>query len=212
MSAESQNSQRVQHKMGRLGDWMATFSGRQFWPLDPRPEEIEAADIAHHLAMKCRYGGAAREFYSVAQHSVLVSEAAEAECLAQRVPFDEAVEIALFALLHDMPEAYGPDVVSPIKPAFPQWREMERAIMAAAVRKFGLNPALIEVPAARMVKRIDQAIRWDEAQALMHPDAVRRWTFPQPGLGISIVPLSWQQARALFWDRLQLLQRLRGRA
>ena len=56
----------------RGGDWMQTYSGFQFWPLDPRPEEIHVIDIAHSLANQCRYAGHCREFYSVAQHSVLL--------------------------------------------------------------------------------------------------------------------------------------------
>lgn len=39
--------------MDRIGDWMQTYTGRQFWPIDPRPEEIEIEDIAHALSMMC---------------------------------------------------------------------------------------------------------------------------------------------------------------
>lgn len=63
----------------RIGDWMQTASGRMFWPVDPRPEDVEINDIAHALSLTCRYCGHVREFYSVAQHSVLVSDAAPAE-------------------------------------------------------------------------------------------------------------------------------------
>lgn len=38
----------------RKGDWMQTWSGRQFWPLDPRVEDIDLRDIAHSLSMQCR--------------------------------------------------------------------------------------------------------------------------------------------------------------
>src|SRR5487761_1741512 len=47
----------------RKGDWIATFTGRAFWPLDPRPEDVVIEDIAHALSMLCRYGGHCRRFY-----------------------------------------------------------------------------------------------------------------------------------------------------
>lgn len=47
----------------RQGDWMQTYTGRLFWPLDPDPDEVEPLDIAHALGMICRYGGHADRFY-----------------------------------------------------------------------------------------------------------------------------------------------------
>jgi len=57
----------------RNGDWIQTFSGLQFWPLDPRPDEINIEDIAHALSLQCRFGGHCNRFYSVADHSIHVS-------------------------------------------------------------------------------------------------------------------------------------------
>ncbi|KKL86801.1 hypothetical protein LCGC14_1941060, partial [marine sediment metagenome] len=54
----------------RLGDWIQTASGTKVWPLDARVEEILLSDIAHHLSNLCRFTGACRKFYSVAQHVV----------------------------------------------------------------------------------------------------------------------------------------------
>ena len=65
----------------RKGDWMQTATGGVFWPVDPRPEDVEIEDIAHALSLICRYCGHVREFYSVAQHSVLVARAAGATVL-----------------------------------------------------------------------------------------------------------------------------------
>ena len=41
----------------RFGDWMQTHSGGRFYPLDPRPDDLVADDIAHALSLLCRYGG-----------------------------------------------------------------------------------------------------------------------------------------------------------
>jgi hypothetical protein len=76
----------------RRGDWMQTFTGRRFWPLDPRGEDVLIEDIAHALSLLTRYGGHCTRFYSVAEHSVLLARAA-------------TPENALWLLLHDASEA-----------------------------------------------------------------------------------------------------------
>jgi hypothetical protein len=109
----------------RKGDWMQTFTGKQFWPADPRAEEIDIRDIAHALSMQCRYAGHCLRFYSVAEHCVL---------LASAIP-----EQKLWALLHDASEAYLVDVPRPVKPSLPGYKELEDGIMFLVARQFGLR-------------------------------------------------------------------------
>lgn len=85
-----------------MSEWMQTASGKVFYPLAPRAEDIDVRDIAHHLSNQCRFGGAVREFYSVAQHSVYVSH-------------HVSPENAYVGLMHDWPEAYITDLPRPIK-------------------------------------------------------------------------------------------------
>ena len=82
----------------RKGNWMQTFTGRQFWPADPRADEIDIRDIAHALSMQCRYAGHCTQFYSVAEHCVL---------LANAIP-----EQKLWALLHDASAGTMPEEVA----------------------------------------------------------------------------------------------------
>ena len=141
------------------GDWMQTFSGQRFYPLDPRPEEINADDIAHALSLLCRYGGHVDRFYSVAEHCVLMSEAV-------------APEHALYALLHDATEAYVCDVPRPLKRQLAGYREIEEMVWLAIAERFGLPPTSV-LPAE--VKEADNRILLTERDALM-PNTIYSWS------------------------------------
>ena len=81
--------------------WIQTYTKKKFDLLDPKPEMVCIEDVAHHLSNVCRFSGACSEFYSVAQHSVLVSEVCSPDS-------------AVWGLLHDAGEAYYGDIVTPI--------------------------------------------------------------------------------------------------
>ena len=132
------------------GDWMQTYTGVQFYPMDPRPGEVNIVDIAHALSLICRYGGHVDRFYSVAEHCVLMS---------QHVPKEDA----LWALLHDASEAYVGDMVRPLKYQLPSYMEAEDRVIEAIVGRFGLGTATM--PAS--VKDADNRILLTERAALM---------------------------------------------
>src|ERR1039458_9214593 len=104
-----------------------TYSGLTFWPFNPHPTLIGIGDIAHALAHQCRFGGHARTFYSVAQHSVRVSQA----CASMD---------SLWGLLHDASEAYLVDVPAPLKklPEFAAYRRAEKRLQTVIMERFGL--------------------------------------------------------------------------
>jgi hypothetical protein len=109
----------------RRGDWIQTYSGIQFWPLDPREEDILIEDIAHALSMQCRFGGHCHRFYSVAEHCCHVS--------------DRCPEFPLWGLLHDAAEAYLTDVIRPIKPYLTEYKGIEDHLMYHIANRFGLE-------------------------------------------------------------------------
>jgi len=167
----------------RKGDWMQTASGKQFWPIDPRPEEIDIQDIAHALSMMCRYGGHCQRFYSVAEHSYIVS---------LHVP----KEYALWGLLHDASEAYLADIVKPAKPYIAGYKEAEARVMSAVCQRFGLHPVEPDE-----VKWADGAILVDEMKALLRPPPVP-WDLPVPqGLGAWINCWTPMTAKTAFLRR-----------
>lgn len=170
----------------RTGSWMQTVTGTAFYPLDPRPEEVETEHIAHGLSMLCRYSGQVDHFYSVGQHSVLVSLS---------VP----PQHALAGLLHDASEAYLGDVISPLKRHLPDYRLVEERVCAAIGERFGVD--LVDLPGS--VKDADRRILLDERAALMKTPPL-----PWPGaegmepLGIHVQPWLPATAKARFLDRL----------
>lgn len=164
----------------RIGDWMQTYTGRQYWPLDPRADEVAAEDIAHHLGMLCRYCGACRRFYSVAEHSVGVLRVLEGdirrEFSGDRVAWrgdDLLRRYKLSALLHDAPEAYCHDLIRPIKRCVEGYASVERANADAIALRFNL-PLLSEIDASR-IKHADNAMLLAEQEAIMAP-APAKWS------------------------------------
>jgi hypothetical protein len=173
---------------GRRGTWMQTFTGRKFYPLDPRADEITIEDVAHGLAMTCRYGGHTRRFYSVAEHAVLVS---------LHVP----EQFALHGLLHDSAEAYIGDMIRPLKhqPEMREFREAEGAIEVAVAQAFGLEWSQV---AHAAVKEIDDRILVDEIGALM-ADPPAYWERHSAVAAVGVEIAGWEPAIAegRFLDR-----------
>lgn len=137
--------------------WIQSASGRQIYPLDLRPGDVTIFDIAASLSKLCRFTGHSSAFYSVAQHSVLVSLYCD--------PDD-----ALWGLLHDASEAYLQDIPRPLKrhPAFAFYREAEGRAMSAICKAFGLSesqPPSVGVADARML-----ATEARDLMAPLHPE------------------------------------------
>lgn len=130
--------------------WIETVSGKKFYFLNPKQDDVDIKDIAYALANQCRFNGHV-PFFSVAEHSVAV---------AARLPS----RLQLAGLLHDAAEAYLSDIPSPIKQYLPDYQAMEELVQGVINAKFkiGLSPE-----DAKMVKDADKDATATEAYYLL---------------------------------------------
>lgn len=163
-------------------------SGTNFSILDPNINDIKITDIAHNLSHLCRFNGATSEFYSVAEHSVLVSQNCNPES-------------ALHGLLHDASEGMGlGDILSPLKRTseFTVYREIENRIQSMIYNKFGL-----ESKEPKDVKIADLRILATEIRDLMPGSS--NWGELLEPYAFKIAPLSPKDAKQLFLNRFKEL-------
>jgi hypothetical protein len=129
-------------------------SGAYFDLLNPDPATVRVEDIAAALSRLCRFTGHCRRFYSVAQHSTLVS---------RLVP----PELARWGLYHDAAEAYLGDVASPLKRLLPDYKAIEHRVEEAVFAALGLyGPMPPEVKRADLVALAAEKhdlLPWSEA-------------------------------------------------
>ena len=177
----------------RHGDFMQTYTGRKFWSLDPRPEEVFIEDIAHSLSLQCRYAGHCIKFLSVAEHSVLIA----------RWLLDHTdAQTALYGLLHDAPEAYVVDVPRPLKPFLANYKEAEAKVWAAIARRYRLAVAMPEA-----VHEADGRIIADELVNLLPMDWHSRHDDP---LGVKLEYWSPEEAEVEFLAAFDALTAMAG--
>jgi hypothetical protein len=170
----------------RIGDWMQTHTGRRYYPGDPRPDDVVIEDIAHALSHLCRFGGHCNRFYSVAEHSVLVSMA---------VPREHALQ----GLLHDATEAYCVDIPRPLKRQLSNYAEIEHRNWLAVAERFCLP---VEMHAS--VHAADNDVLLAERDALFDREAAP-WSVPGTPAQVGVVGWSPWKARDLFLQRYQEL-------
>lgn len=138
---------------------MQTYTGKMVDPLDLKHEQIDIVDIAHHLSLICRWGGATRWHYSVAQHSWLL---VEWWLNKFDYPKPDDMVTAQQMLLHDAAEAYLGDMVSPLKTKLPEYQAAEWRAQQVIFERFG-----VPWPMRGAVQMADAQIRVNEAKALL---------------------------------------------
>jgi 5'-deoxynucleotidase YfbR-like HD superfamily hydrolase len=89
-----------------LDGCMVAYSGTIINLYAPLSNTYLLEDIAHQLAFNCRWNGATKTYFSVAEHCCMM--------------YDEApTELKAVALFHDAEEAYWGDIIKPLKNLLP---------------------------------------------------------------------------------------------
>lgn len=180
-------------EVNRVGEFMCTFTGKTFFPLDPRPDEICVEDIAHQLAQENRFNGALPEPCSVAQHSVLVSHLVQ-------IVFGGTPAEQKQGLFHDSPEAYVKDLHRPLKRALASaYNPIEHGVWLAVAEKFGINAEL-----SPMVKQADDLCLSLERRDLFPASHQQLWQLRGIELapkGYQIAFIDWRDAERAFLRR-----------
>ena len=130
--------------------------GEYFDILNPAAYDYPIEVIANALSNICRYTGHVDRFYSVAEHSVLVSKAI-------------TKKYALEGLLHDASEAFVGDVSSPLKKLLPEYQKIEEAVQEAIAKSFNLV-----YPFPHDVHEADKRLYWAE-RATIAPGKDTLW-------------------------------------
>ena len=178
------------HSIDGRGPWMTTFTGKRFYPEDPKPEDITIEDLAHALANTCRWGGHTDVFYSVAQHSVLTSLVADR-------PYRRGM------LLHDGAEAYVGDLPRPLKRGTEMGKlftvmedRIQEAILAALNTEQVPKQLSVQWDNRVLLAEADDLINQDWVEALR--DRVKVARFPE---GDRIQPMAPALAERFFLNR-----------
>jgi len=177
------------HKFTTTNAGVNIYSPSQF-----KACEVRMSDIMDGISKICRYNGQIDRFYSVAEHSVLVSR------IAELAGDEEAIIPALF---HDAHEAYSGDLPTPHKamvPGLAKFEEGYELVVREALQLPGPDD-----PVWDRVADYDAQILHRELSVLRSRN-LPYWHDPQQEgrvpAQVQPVGFEWQEARAMFRARL----------
>ena len=165
-----------------------TATGTPFDLFDPNPDDVHLQDIATGLAHTCRFGGHCRPFYSVAQHSILVSR-----------EFSDS-RLQLLGLLHDGAEAYIGDIPRPLKTEVDLFDAVEQRILDAIWSALAVDPPT-EEEWTRVMNADDRLLAYEAAHLLEDGS----WADPAPSLEYDLKSASTPVVREQFLERAESL-------
>ena len=131
--------------------YILTYKKIEFYPLEPRVEDIDIEDIAHALSLLCRANGHFKHFYSVGQHSI--------NCAMEAIAREYSDRVVLGCLIHDASEAYLADITRPVKKHLQKYLEIENKLQGQIFEKWLPSLTSDEI---KLIFEIDDAILYYE--------------------------------------------------
>ncbi len=183
----------------RKGNWFQTFTGKVFYPLDPREEEIDIRDITHSLSLSCRYHGHCRYFYSVAEHCIRTKMIALSLLMkmGENTLNIKPAEVAFWSLFHDAAESYVGDMNAPLKADMPKYKEVEEGILTVIGKKYEF-PYPMSEHVATLVHKADKIMLATELRDIL-ATAPQAWDNDEKASeDMVIVPYSSQEVERIF--------------
>jgi hypothetical protein len=196
------------------GNWIQTYTGKQFYFDNFDPDDIDIKDIAHSLSLLSRFNGHCLKFYSVAEHCVRVSEYME-EAYYQKWDIPEKdherCEL-LWGLLHDAAEAYTSDIPRPLKhqDMMYDFRKKEKEIENIIYEKY-IGFRTENIDRMRLFDRAaiaDATLLVTEQRDLMHKNAPDWEIGIEPLEDVHIIPYGPEDAERMFLDRFHQLRKV----
>ena len=185
---------------------MLTLTGLEFNPSDPQVQSISIIDIAHALSQQARFAGQIRDFYSVAEHSVMCANIAE--FLFHNSDSIESSRIEKLMFLHDAEEAYISDIPTPVKNLIRTMLDpVANKIELTIYKAFGLiSPNENE---HRIMKIIDTLAFCLEDRDLRNGDQFEKTAPLISNINVlldlqeefNVVPLGMDKAKSLFLEK-----------
>ena len=137
-----------------MSDHIRTYTGKEFYPMEPDPDAICIEDIAHALPMICRGNGHVHSFWSVGEHCICCAKEAEARGFSNRV--------ILACLLHDASECYMSDVPRPFKKELGFYQEQEEKLLRIIYRKDFVEKMAFQAQRPCIREKSDPSDRWEK--------------------------------------------------
>lgn len=139
-----------------IKEYIITYTGKKFFPLNPNRELIDIEDVSHSLPLINRWTGHTRVPWSVGSHT-----------LAGYFLLDDPLHKLEF-FLHDWSEAYIADIASPIKPHILNYKKIEDKLMYEVRAKHNLygeiSPIVKEMDKKLLVNEFLTFINYDNAE------------------------------------------------
>lgn len=146
-----------------MSDYITTYGGTHFVPVNPAAEDVHITDIAHALSMLCRGNGHVKQFFSVGQHCIHCAVEAKARGYSDR--------LCLACLLHDASEAYMSDVTRPFKKYLKEYKVFEEKLLDVIYEKYlGTNLMPEE---EQIVREIDDDMLYFDLLVLLNEPSDR---------------------------------------